>query len=107
VREPSADLGETPLFESLTPGELAVLRERVHLRAFKPQACLLECGQDSPGLYVIRSGLVAVFLRSDAGQERELARLERGECVGEMALVTGEPCSAIVRAITDSASAVR
>jgi NTE family protein len=100
--ETSADLSEAPLFECLTSGELAALRERVRLRAFKPQACLLECGQDSPGLYVIRSGLVAVFLRSDAGQERELARLGRGECVGEMALVTGEPCSAMVHAITDA-----
>jgi CRP-like cAMP-binding protein len=102
MREPSADLSEAPLFECLTPGEIALLREKVHLRAFKPEACLLECGQDSPGLYVIRSGLVAVLLRSGGGQERQLARLGAGECVGDMALMTGEPCSATVRAMTDA-----
>jgi CRP-like cAMP-binding protein len=26
----------------------------------------------------------------------------RGECIGEMALLTGEPCSATVRAISDT-----
>lgn len=95
-------LEEAPLFQSLTSGEIAFLRERVHLRSFKSGAWLLECGQDSPGLCVIRSGLVAVIVRDDAGLERELASLGKGECVGEMALMTGEPCSATVRAITDT-----
>ena len=93
---------EIPLFQSLTPDERALLRERVQLRAFEPQAHLLDSGQDSPGLYTIRSGLVAVLVRDDAGHERELDSLGKGECVGEMALMTGEPCSATVRAITDT-----
>lgn len=102
MEEASFALKDSPLFQSLTSAEIAPLQERVHLRAFKPGACLLECGQDSPGLCVIRSGLVAVIARDDAGLERELASLGKGECVGEMALLTGEPCSATVRAITDT-----
>lgn len=93
---------QIPLFQGLTSGEIDFLQQRVHLRAFKPGAHLLECGQDSPGPYVIRSGLVAVIVRNDAGLERELAPLGKGECVGEMALMTGELCSATVRAITDT-----
>jgi NTE family protein len=62
----------------------------------------MEEGQDVPGLHVIRSGAVAVTVRDDAGHERELARLGRGECIGEMAVMTGERCSATVRAITDT-----
>jgi len=102
MQETSFAPEETPLFQSLTSGEIAFLRERVHRRAFKPEAWLLECGQDSPGLYIIRSGLVAVIVEGDAGLKRELARLGKGECVGEMALMSGEPCSATVQAITDT-----
>lgn len=102
MEEASFALEDSPLFQSLTSAEIAPLQERLHLRAFKPGACLLECGQDSPGLCVIRSGLVAVIVRDDAGLERKLASLGEGECVGEMALLTGEPCSATVRAITDT-----
>ena len=102
MQEAPFALEEAVLFRSLTSGEIAFLREKVRLRVFKPAALLLECGQDSPGLCVIRSGLVAVIVRDDAGLERELASLGKGECVGEMALMTGEPCSATVRAVTDT-----
>jgi NTE family protein len=102
MQEASFAPEEIPLFQSLTSGEINLLRERVHLRAFKPGVPLLEEGQDAPGLYVIRSGLLAAIVRDDAGRERELTRLGKGECVGEMALMTGEPCSATVCAITDT-----
>lgn len=102
MQETPFALEEAPLFQSLTSGEIAFVRERVHLRSFKPGACLLECGQDSPGLCIIRSGLVTVVVRDDVSLERELASLGKGECIGEMALMTGEPCSATVRAITDT-----
>ncbi len=102
MQESPFSFEEIPLFQSLTADEAALVRERVHLRAFEPQAHLLDSGRDSPGLYAIRSGLVAVLVQDDAGRERELASLGKGECVGEMALMTGEPCSATVRAITDT-----
>lgn len=101
MQEALLALEEAPLFQSLAADEMAFLRERVHQQAFKPGAHLLERGEDSPGLYVVRSGLVAVVVRDDAGLEREIASLGRGECVGEMALMTGEPPSATVRAMTD------
>jgi len=55
-------------------------------------------------MHVIRSGLAAVIVQDSAGQEREVYSLGKGECVGEMALVTGEPCSATVRATTETES---
>ena len=102
VQETSLALEEIPLFQSLTASEIASLRERTQLRSFKSGAVILECSQDSPGLYAIRSGLVSVIARDHAGLERELTCLGKGECIGEMAFMTGEPCSATVRAITDT-----
>ena len=102
MQESPFSFEEIPLFQSLAEDEMALVRERVHLRAFEPQAHVLESGQASPGLYAIRSGLVAVLVRDEAGREQELSSLGKGECIGEMALMTGEPCSATVRAITDT-----
>jgi NTE family protein len=104
MRETLQNLDDASLFQGLSPDGIASVRKRVQLCSFKPGDLLTESGQASPGLYVIRSGLAAVIVQDSAGQEREVSSLGKGECVGEMALVTGEPCSATVRAITDTES---
>ncbi|MCI0820344.1 MAG: patatin-like phospholipase family protein [Chloroflexi bacterium] len=102
MREAPLTLEEANPFQGLSPDELASVREKVQLRSFKPGDVLAEQGQDSPGLYVIRSGLAAVIVKDSGGQEREAFSLGKGECVGEMSLVSGEPCSATVRVTTDT-----
>jgi NTE family protein len=54
------------------------------------------CRQGEPGdsLFVIRSGLAQVI--DEAAGSRTVARLRRGEVVGEMSLITGETRSATV-----------
>lgn len=95
-------LDDAPIFQGLAEEELAYLRDKVSLRRFKPGEELLEFGQAAPGLYVIESGLVSAMGVGESGQEQELATLGKGECVGEMALLTGEPCSATVRAVSET-----
>ena len=104
MREASLDLEEAGLFQGLSADEMSSVRERVGLCAFKPGDVLMELGRDSPGLYIIRSGLAAVVVQDSRRREREVYSLGKGECVGEMSLVTGDPCSATVRAITDTES---
>jgi NTE family protein len=95
-------LEETPLFRDLSGEEMACLRQRLELRTFRPNTALLRCGEEAPGIYVLRSGLVSVVALDDAGSEHELSRLGKGECIGDMALATGEPCSATVRALDET-----
>jgi len=102
LQRASLVLEEAPLFFSLAPREVAFLRERVHLRSFEPGAQLLVADEHSPGLYVIKSGLVSVAVQCDEASEQEIARLGSGECVGEMSLMSNVPCSATVRAVTES-----
>jgi CRP/FNR family cyclic AMP-dependent transcriptional regulator len=51
-------------------------------------------------LYLIQSGTVRVY-RTAGGKEIELATLEKGSVLGEMALIDGKPRSASARALDD------
>ncbi|HEV8574409.1 MAG TPA: patatin-like phospholipase family protein [Dehalococcoidia bacterium] len=95
------DLRNALLFQGLSDEELTILARQIVPRPFKAGDNLLESGRDAPGIFVIASGLVAAVVTDESGHEREVAALGKGECIGEIALMTGEPCSATVRAVTD------
>jgi len=61
---------------------------------------LIEEGEMGSQAYLIQSGLVSVFIKKD-GKEIELTRLQAGQIVGEMAMVSDGPRTASVRAITE------
>jgi len=95
------DLRNAQIFQGLSDDELAYLSRHIIRRPFMSGESLLETGRQAPGIFVIGAGLVSAIVTDEAGHEREVATLGRGECVGEIALMTGEPCSATVKAITD------
>jgi len=64
-------------------------------------ATLLREGDPGDGLYLIKSGRVRIVTKTDKGEEKTLAFLGRGDSVGELALLTGEPHAFSV--ITDTA----
>jgi CRP/FNR family cyclic AMP-dependent transcriptional regulator len=64
---------------------------------------LIEQGVPVDALFILLQGKLGVLLRSRQGPERELARLDAGEIVGEMSFVDARPPSATVKALEDSA----
>ena len=60
--------------------------------------------QDAPGdsLYIVINGRLEVVVRDSEGRAKVVGMIERGECVGEMALLTGAMRTARVHAIRDS-----
>src|SRR5262249_47521015 len=52
-------------------------------------------------MYVVQDGLAEVYLTDEHGTEQLLNRVGAGGTLGEMALFTGQPASATVRAMTD------
>ncbi len=94
------------LFSGLPASEEAQLRERLRPRRFAPGAVILQQGQLSGELHIIRSVTVSVRATDSLGRGTELARLGPGEIVGEMSLLTAEPHSATVAAITATATDV-
>lgn len=89
-----------PLFSKLEPEalqELAIVTEEM---IFAPGELLIEEGHESRCMYVIARGAAHV-LKVSRGKQILLDTLGGGEIVGEMALLTGEPRNASVRAVTN------
>lgn len=59
--------------------------------------------QEAPGdgLYILITGRMKAILNANTPQEREVGEISQGECVGEMALITGEARTATIYAIRD------
>jgi CRP/FNR family transcriptional regulator, cyclic AMP receptor protein len=72
-------------------------------RRFVPAGnTLIEQGIPVDAVFILLEGKLAVWLKSRRGPEREIARLNAGEIVGEMSFVDARPPSATVRAVEDS-----
>ena len=88
-------LRRTPLFAELHPRVLEGLIPRMELRELAAGETLFNEGDPGACLYVISEGEVVV-----EAEGTELARLGPGAFFGEIALVTDQPRSATVRAVT-------
>jgi len=82
-----------PAARSLGRSELHRLIEHTVEVSFEPQAVVFAAGDDPDAAYLIRRGSVLV-LHSGRMDSVALARLYRGDMVGEMGLVDGRPRSA-------------
>lgn len=94
-------LRRNPLFGPLGDD---VLEELVNVLKSRPLAqggTLVRSGDTSDGLYFIRSGRARILTRGDDGTDKTLAYLGRGDAVGEMSLLTGEPHG--YQVVTDTA----
>jgi small-conductance mechanosensitive channel/CRP-like cAMP-binding protein len=87
------------LFSPLEPDELARLAAGVKELRFAAGERILAQGSPGDSLYVVRDGTVRVELSEQA--DRPVAMLQRGECFGEMSLMTGEPRRASCAAASD------
>lgn len=101
LQEVNAFLIGIPFFASLdesTRLELAEQLEPVHVAAGE---VILRQGDAGDGLFLVVSGRLSVSTAAD-GAERVLYDLGRSAIVGEIALLTGQPRAATVRAVRDS-----
>lgn len=90
-------LGRLPPFSELAPEELLHVTSIAERRAVDRGDVLFVEGDEPDGLYVVAAGELLV----ERGG-RELARLGRGEIVGELSVLDGEPRSATVRAASEA-----
>ena len=95
----TADLcRRAPLFEMLDDEELEELAELTRERVFSPGEELFRQGDRGESMFVIARG--AVHVEREREGEHELVVLGGGDILGEMALLSGEPRTATVRAVT-------
>ena len=97
---PPPILDRVPLFAPLAPEERETLRARLAHVGFGPGEPVVEQGALADSLYVVESGTLTVLVAGNGGAEIEVGELGPGDAFGEMALLTGEPRTATVKAKT-------
>jgi NTE family protein len=97
----AAFLAKTVLFSVLPPATLpAVARAATRLTLAKGEA-LFAAGTAGDAVFLVRSGLLQIVSASALGG-RPLGEAARGDHLGEMAVLTGEPRAAGVVAVVES-----
>jgi small-conductance mechanosensitive channel len=95
-----AAVGKVDLLEPLSPDERARLAAQLHHTPFAAGEAVCREGDDDQSLYMLVRGEAAVRIGKGIAA-REVARIGAGNFFGEMSLMTGEPRSASVVAVTD------
>ena len=94
-------LARCPLFSGLSQWELRSISQLMRLVEYKKDEIVYKEGGEGEGFYVVVSGRFEAYLEP-AGKKRVLAYLRRGDYFGEMSLLTDQPHSASIRALSDS-----
>lgn len=95
-------LASSDLFADLDAGDIGKLASQVRLIRVPGGQVLFHQGDPADCLYVVGSGRLRAIIDHADGTEEVLGDVGRGEVVGEMALLIGEPRSATVRVVRDS-----
>ena len=90
------------LFGLNDPASLEVVLEHSEWKELRAGEILFHQGEKNTDLYVLLSGRLHALIQKAGGKQEVLGEITRGETVGEMALLTGEPRSASIAAVRDS-----
>ena len=93
-------LAHTSLFGMLKPQERKEVLACFQLEVVEKGKEIVKEGEEGDALYVIKGGRVEVVTTDPEGREVKLAELGAGDFFGEVALITGRPRTATVRALT-------
>jgi small-conductance mechanosensitive channel/CRP-like cAMP-binding protein len=99
-RDRLRSLKRVELFRSLKGEELDSLARSMRRAPFAEGELLTRQGAEAHWLYIIVRGVVSVRVTVE-GEEREVAKLREGDYLGEMGLMTGEPRTANVVALSN------
>jgi CRP-like cAMP-binding protein len=101
VSKTLAKIKELDFFSFLDNNELLALLKMARCRRYQTDDIIFDEGAPGDRLYVVVDGIVAIA-KVIGKREAVLAKLKRGTCFGEMALIDGSPRSARARAYDDS-----
>ncbi|MFB0528027.1 MAG: Crp/Fnr family transcriptional regulator [bacterium] len=100
--EKKSVLKRVPIFSKIGDKELEKIAEISHLKKYRKDEDIFSEGEVGDALYILVSGVVKVFRTSSDGRIKTLALLQKGDFLGEMAILEKEIRSANVRAVEDA-----
>jgi acetate kinase len=89
-----------PLFKNFSDIELEILIKKSHVKTFAPKEVIIQFGQPGRFLGIMLEGEAEAVVTSKTGERIRLGGLKKGDFLGEMSLLTGEPTSADVITLT-------
>ena len=95
-------LSSLPILEGIGEETLSAFEAELELFDLPGGSTLFREGDQSKALYIVIHGRVGAFMRDADGQERLVSQIHRGETVGELGLISGEPRTATLIALRDS-----
>lgn len=90
------------LFAALAPEDRRHIALGARERLYAPGEVIVREGDSTSSMFVIEAGRAGVSIHPTGRESRKLAVLEPGDSFGEISLLTGEPRSATVRALTET-----
>ncbi len=88
------------IFKALSDEEIETLAQRLKPAPFARTEAIARQGGSADWFFLIQEGEAEVRLE-EGGRSRSVARLKPGDFAGEMSLMTGEPRSATIVALSD------
>ncbi|MCK4504079.1 MAG: mechanosensitive ion channel family protein [Candidatus Aegiribacteria sp.] len=96
------ELRKVELFELLNDEQILKLAESSSKQLYSKGEVLVHQGDSGDSLLIIEDGKVEVYVSDNSGRKTHLADLQEGDYFGEMSLLTGEPRSASVSAVSET-----
>ncbi len=93
-------------FPSLTEDQLVQVTKQISRHTFPPGSTIIQEGAPPENFYIIMEGEVEVHLRAPNGEEFVVARMGKGQYVGEVELLRGGNSLATVRASMETGAEV-
>lgn len=98
----AAAIEKAALFARLPEDQRRRLVDASSERQYAPGETIVKEGERSSSMFLVESGSVAVSIQGATGESRDLTVLDAGAAFGEISLLTGEPRTATVRAVSET-----
>ena len=86
-------LRDAPIFEGVSDRILSDFTISSRIRALEKGEILFSQTDPADTVYIVRSGCIAIFLATLEGRELVINEMHRGDCFGELSLITDQPRS--------------
>lgn len=100
-------LHEVSLFAHFDDAEIKSLDDLLKERVLKGREVLFETDEAGDAAYIVFDGTITVNIEEKSGRIREVAKLNKGDILGQVALLDGGPRSATCMADSNGATVLR